>query len=364
MEEIRGIEVIAMRILEAARRLGMTTRTIRYYEERGLIELNKQADNGYREVTENDLSVLQVIGMLRELDLSIEDIQLCLEDVLQSNLKALIPLLQRKREQLGKEMVQMKLLIRQMDQLTAHLQHNKGDDTMNEMSSITERSKMLKQLREGWEDRWNFNDQSLHYDLAVKRHEDPLDVHANYDEILRRTCESASIECGEQGLDLGIGTGNLAALCSAKGAVMTGLDQSEGMLMQCQRKHPDFKLLLGNMMELPLVDEKFDFVVSSYALHHLTDEQKLVALEEIDHVLKPAGRVVVADLMFESEDARIHCMKRLKEAGRQDKIDDIHDEFYADRSRLISWWLNHGYEVQAEQMNVFMHLICAIKKEA
>lgn len=61
-----------MRILEAARRLGMTTRTIRYYEERGLIELNKQADNGYREVTENDLSVLQVIGMLRELDLSIE----------------------------------------------------------------------------------------------------------------------------------------------------------------------------------------------------------------------------------------------------------------------------------------------------
>lgn len=72
MEEIRGIEVIAMRILEAARRLSMTTRTIRYYEEGGLIELNKQADNGYREVTEQDLSVLQVIGMLRELGLSIE----------------------------------------------------------------------------------------------------------------------------------------------------------------------------------------------------------------------------------------------------------------------------------------------------
>ncbi|WP_195575712.1 MerR family transcriptional regulator [Paenibacillus sp. 1001270B_150601_E10] len=350
-----------MKILEAARQLGMTTRTIRYYEERGLIKLVKDADNGYREISVDDLKVLQVIGMLRELGLSIDEIQLCLDDVLQSNLKSMIPLLQRKREELGKEMVQIRLLMKQMDQLTDRLLTNKEEQVMEEMRSITERSKSLKHLREDWKDRWNFNAQSKSYDLAVRLHEDPLDVHADYEAILERTADMAGIMEGERGLDLGIGTGNLAALCEAQGAFMTGIDQSEGMLMQCREKHPSFRLLLGNMMELPLVDEKFDFVVSTYALHHLTDEQKLIALEEIDHVLLDHGRIVIADLMFVDQAHRLHCMNELKEAGCQDKIEGILDEYYGDRSQLAAWWREHGYEVKEEQLNMFMHLIYAKK---
>ncbi|UZI28651.1 MerR family DNA-binding transcriptional regulator [Streptomyces sp. CA-278952] len=50
-----------MRIGELARRAGTTTRTLRYYESRGLLPA-RRAENGYRSYDEGDTSVRAEVG--------------------------------------------------------------------------------------------------------------------------------------------------------------------------------------------------------------------------------------------------------------------------------------------------------------
>ena len=48
-----------MRINEAAEKVGMTKRAIKYYEEQGLLTVSKD-ENGYRNYTEEDIRILKM----------------------------------------------------------------------------------------------------------------------------------------------------------------------------------------------------------------------------------------------------------------------------------------------------------------
>ncbi len=61
-----------MNIAEVSRRAGLPAKTIRYYEEIGLIKPNRSA-NGYRDFALSDLHTLTFIGRARSLGFSIED---------------------------------------------------------------------------------------------------------------------------------------------------------------------------------------------------------------------------------------------------------------------------------------------------
>ena len=46
---------------------------------------------------------------------------------------------------------------------------------------------------------------------------------------------------------------------------------------------------------IPFADFSFDVVFSTLMLHHLSDDRKTVALQEIHRVLDPEGRLLLAD---------------------------------------------------------------------
>ncbi|MDA8370692.1 MAG: MerR family transcriptional regulator [Nocardiopsaceae bacterium] len=63
-----------MRIGELARAGNVTPRTIRHYEQLGLLRPSERAASGYRYYTEHELARLKKIGRLKELGLSLEEI--------------------------------------------------------------------------------------------------------------------------------------------------------------------------------------------------------------------------------------------------------------------------------------------------
>ncbi len=63
-----------MNIHELERLTGITKQNIRFYEKKGLLHPVRNAANNYREYSENDLTTLKTIKLLRKLDFSLEDI--------------------------------------------------------------------------------------------------------------------------------------------------------------------------------------------------------------------------------------------------------------------------------------------------
>ena len=57
---------------QAAKRSGLPAKTLRYYEEIGLVE-PERLDNGYRDYNDDDLSRLKFLGRARSLGFSIDD---------------------------------------------------------------------------------------------------------------------------------------------------------------------------------------------------------------------------------------------------------------------------------------------------
>ena len=81
-------------------------------------------------------------------------------------------------------------------------------------------------------------------------------------------------DCGRV-LDLGFGTGTLAHRLYQDGYEITGVDFSPRMIRLAQEKMPEAHLFCCDFSQgLPENLGRFDAIVSTYALHHLSDEAK------------------------------------------------------------------------------------------
>ena len=64
-----------MRIKEFAERTNLSAKTIRYYEEIGLLPTPKRLENGYRDYTETDVQRVRLVAGARHLEFSLDDIR-------------------------------------------------------------------------------------------------------------------------------------------------------------------------------------------------------------------------------------------------------------------------------------------------
>jgi malonyl-CoA O-methyltransferase len=104
-------------------------------------------------------------------------------------------------------------------------------------------------------------------------------------------------------LDLGCGTGRHALWLAGEGALVTGLDFSEGML-EAARSKPGadaVRFVVHDLHEpLPFADGSFDALVSGLVIEHVRELDRFFA--EAHRVLRPGGRAVVSGMhpaMFE-----------------------------------------------------------------
>lgn len=126
--------------------------------------------------------------------------------------------------------------------------------------------------------------------------------------LRRMTVDRALLQPGENLLDVGCGTGGVtipAKLRVGKNGEVKGIDPAPEMIAIAQRKanraglEIDFRV--GVIESLPFPDGTFDAVTSSLMMHHLPEHLRANGLAEIRRVLKPGGRLLIADMMRPSK---------------------------------------------------------------
>lgn len=118
----------------------------------------------------------------------------------------------------------------------------------------------------------------------------------------RMVIELANVHPGDRVLDVACGTGNLtltAKSYAGPNGKVYGIDASPEMIevakKKASRSGQDVVFEVGLIEKLAFPDATFDVVISRLAIHHLPDEIKREGFSEILRVLKPGGKVLIAD---------------------------------------------------------------------
>lgn len=100
-----------------------------------------------------------------------------------------------------------------------------------------------------------------------------------------------------QVVDIGAGTGTFAIALAERGARVKALDGDPDVLKRARAKPGAQRVRWheAHADALPLTDASCDRVVCSLVLHHLSDTVKHAALRETLRILRPGGRLHIAD---------------------------------------------------------------------
>jgi ubiquinone/menaquinone biosynthesis C-methylase UbiE len=137
------------------------------------------------------------------------------------------------------------------------------------------------------------------YDLTVN-----IMTFGHADRLRLLTLDQAQLKPGESILDVGCGTGGVTIPAKKRvgqNGSAAGIDPAPEMIAVARRKAEragiEINFRVGVIESLPFRDETFDVVTSSLMMHHLTEELRVKGLAEIRRVLKPGGRILIADMM-------------------------------------------------------------------
>jgi ubiquinone/menaquinone biosynthesis C-methylase UbiE len=137
---------------------------------------------------------------------------------------------------------------------------------------------------------------SSHFDSIADVYDESLPAHV-VEHYLRKRTRFVVEHCPRgDGLDVGCGTGVLAARLAAEGYRMSGVDPSEGMLDVLRERDPVVRAVQGAGTALPFPAGSFDLVLTVAVLHHIAEPGDVArTLAEMVRVARPGGRILVWD---------------------------------------------------------------------
>ncbi len=168
------------------------------------------------------------------------------------------------------------------------------------------------------------------YDKSVGlSDEDGTYPFAGYKDVLNEIYNRVLSLPGKAVLDIGFGTGTLTTKLYEQGCQIFGQDFSAEMLRLAQEKMPEAKLCQSDFslgLAKELKENRYDAIVATYSLHHLTDPQKVCFLKELLPLLNEGGCICIGDVAFQSRAEWEQCKAQAGSDWDEDEIYFVFDE--------------------------------------
>ncbi|WP_035390943.1 class I SAM-dependent DNA methyltransferase [Bacillus sp. UNC125MFCrub1.1] len=198
------------------------------------------------------------------------------------------------------------------------------------------------------------------YDATVSGHDEQYkEVFRRYPAILKEITRRA----GQHVIEFGSGTGNLTAALLQADKKVFGVEPSEAMKKAALQKGIPNVFHDGDFLSFPAPPFEPDTIVSSYAFHHLTDEEKKQAIHTYGNILPSGGKIVFADTMFQNQAAHQAATNKAKAAGFDQLAEDLETEYYPSIGVLKQIFEEEGFSTSFHQMNDFVWIVEAKKRE-
>lgn len=149
---------------------------------------------------------------------------------------------------------------------------------------------------------------------------------------------------GERILEVGCGTGELAAHLSYLGFRVTAIDSDEESIAAARLLGVDARV--ANWPDFS--DGSFDAVLFTRSLHHIHPLRE--AVEAAVECLQPNGRIIVEDFAYETADERtlrwfVSASRIIAAAGLLTKRHEFLDEMLATDGSLAAWHKHHDHDL-------------------
>ncbi len=265
---------------EIARIAGVSLRTIRFYDSKGLLKPVSHSEAGYRYYNQKSVEILQRILMLKYLGFSLQKIQQILrEQDMELELSEQKALLQQKKNQLEE-------LISAIEMMEQSREEDKWNFLLRLLNLLTEEEKVKEQYRT-----------SSNLEKRIRIH----DYSTNPQKWMDWVYERLELKENDRVLELGCGTGllwqeNIHRL--PRGLQLTLTDRSEGMLEKTRENLAGYGDLLEERgiriicrledADCPVLEKDFyDCVIANHMLYHVKERE--ICLGAVAKSLKAEG---------------------------------------------------------------------------
>jgi len=172
-----------------------------------------------------------------------------------------------------------------------------------------------------------------------------------YYEVLSEVRDIVGPRKGLKIIDVGIGTGLLSLKLAEDGCRIFGVDFSREMIKKVKNRIPggeyDVVDISANHFGR-FNSEKFDRVISSYCIHHLTDPQKGAFFQRtIENNLAEDGKIIIADIGFDTQSS----FNTARDEYRDSWEDEEDGEYYMCGEAIVRLLGEKGIAVTYKQVS-------------
>ena len=270
---------------EIAKIAGVSLRTIRFYDVKGLLKPVSYSDAGYRYYNQESLAVLQKILMLKYLGFSLQQIETMIHDDISAKKDTNAQLSEQKQLLLEKK-TQLEQMITTIEIMEKSPEADKWSYLVRLLNLLTDEEKIQEQY---------VNSSNLEKRIRIH------DYSTSNEEWMEWVFNKLNLQSKMTILEIGCGNGllwlkNIHRLPQGIHLVLT--DRSEGMLAETRENINPYQALLNERKitveycimdanDLSLKPQMYDAVIANHMLYHVKNRD--TCLHTIAKALKPNG---------------------------------------------------------------------------